>query len=327
MASGCRWALIWAAFQAVSFANAEEALPAVFAKPVPESVADLKEFQAHLLKVLPKMQSATVALRIGDAHGSGVIVSEQGLIMTAGHVSGRPGRRADITLSDGKHVTGWTLGRNRHLDSGLIKIDGDRADWPFCPLVPKSTSGNASSLGDWCVSIGHPGGLQEGRSAPVRLGRVIVVSKRLLQTDCELVGGDSGGPLFNMRGEVVGINSRIGPPLEFNYHVPTAIYQQEWDKLVKAEDMKGTSGALLGISGKADTGGLRITKVYDDEPAARAGVKVNDLLVTFDAEQITDMNVLIEKVGDRVPGEEVVLELLRDGKKISLKVELDMRWD
>lgn len=312
---------------AASWSQAEEPLPSVFTKPVPESVTDLQEFQTHLLKVLPKMQAATVALRIGDAHGSGVFVNEKGLIMTAGHVSGRPGKRADITLSDGRHFTGRTLGRNRHLDSGLIQIDGDRTDWPFCPLVPRPASGNASSLGDWCVSIGHPGGLQEDRPAPVRLGRVIVVSKRLLQTDCELVGGDSGGPLFNMRGEIIGINSRIGQPLEFNYHVPTAIYQQEWDKLLSSEDMKGTSGALLGISGKADTGGLRITRVYDEEPAARAGVKVDDLLVTFDGKPIKDMDQLIAIVGDRVPGEEVVLELLREGKKISLKVELDMRWD
>ncbi len=141
---------------AASWSQAEEPLPPVFTKPVPESVTELQEFQTHLLKVLPKMQAATVALRIGDAHGSGVFVNEKGLIMTAGHVSGRPGKRADITLSDGRHFTGRTLGRNRHLDSGLIQIDGDRTDWPFCPLVPKPASGNASSLGDWCVSIGHP---------------------------------------------------------------------------------------------------------------------------------------------------------------------------
>lgn len=327
MSNGIQWVLICAVLCHAGFASAEEPLPAVFTKAVPESVDDLKELQTHLLKLLPRLQSATVALRIGDAHGSGVIVSENGLIMTAGHVSGRPGRRADITFPDGQHATGRTLGRNRHLDTGLIQIDGDRADWPFSPLVPTATSGNASSLGDWCVSLGHPGGYQAGRSAPVRLGRVIVVSKRLLQTDCELVGGDSGGPLFNMRGEVIGINSRIGQPLNFNYHVPTALFHQEWDKLLKSEDLKGTSGALLGVSGKAETGGLRVTKVYDDEPAARAGVKVDDLLVTFDGKQVKDMNDLIEKVGDRVPGEEVVLELLRDGKKISLKVELDMRWD
>ena len=109
--------------------------------------------------------------------------------------------------------------------------------------------------------------------------------------------------------------------------IATAIFQQEWDKLAKSEDLKGTSGALLGLSGKTETAGLRITKVYSDEPAARAGVQVGDLLVTFDAERVTDMNQLIEKVGDRMPGEEITLELIRDGKKVSLKVELDMRWD
>ncbi len=135
--------------------------PLVFTKPVPESVTELQEFQTHLLKVLPKMQAATVALRIGDAHGSGVFVNEKGLIMTAGHVSGRPGKRADITLSDGRHFTGRTLGRNRHLDSGLIQIDGDRTTGRSARSCPSPPAGNASSLGDWCVSIGHPAGCRK----------------------------------------------------------------------------------------------------------------------------------------------------------------------
>ena len=314
---------------------APPALPEVFAKSAPESVAELKSLEAHIQQLLPRLSAATVAVRIREAHGSGVIVSGSGLIMTAGHVSGSPRRDVEVTLPDGKKVFGRTLGRNSNLDSGLIQIDGTRTDWPHCDLAPRAEGEPTIKLGDWCISMGHPGGYQAGRTAPVRLGRVIVLINRLIQTDCELVGGDSGGPLFNMQGQVIGINSRIGQPLDFNFHVPTRLYQKEWDKLTQSRDLDGSEdldgdgskGALLGLSGQPDTAGLKVTKVYPDEPAAWAGIKEGDLLVTFDAHHITDMTQLIEHVGDKLPGDEVQIELLRDGQKVELTIELDVKWD
>ncbi len=301
-------------------------LPSGFTKSVPESLEDLRSMQAHLQGLLPKLKLATVALRVGQAHGSGVIVSPEGIVMTAGHVSGRPGNSVQITLSDGQLVYGTSLGRNRQLDSGLIKIDQDRTDWPYCPRLPGATEA-APALGDWCIALGHPGGLQKGRTAPVRLGRIAMLGQRLLQTDCELVGGDSGGPLFNMRGEVIAINSRIGQPLEFNYHVPTAVYHKDWDQLARSENVEGHSGALLGLSGAAESKGLRVTKVYENEPASLAGVMVDDILVTIDAKRIGAMQELVDRVGEKMPGDVVTLELLRKGSRIEIEVELDMRWD
>ena len=342
-----RWSSVWGLTLglAVFSAEADEpvaiskpaspaALPEVFSKSAPESVAELKALEAHVQKLLPQLSAATVAVRIHEAHGSGVIVSGSGLIMTAGHVSGRPGREVEVTLPDGKKVYGRTLGRNSNLDSGLIQIEGSRTDWPYCDVVPRGPGESSLQLGDWVISMGHPGGYMEGRTAPVRLGRVIVLINRLIQTDCELVGGDSGGPLFNMQGQVIGINSRIGAPLDFNFHVPTRLYQKEWDKLTQSRDLDGTEdldgdgskGALLGLSGQPDTAGLKVTKVYADEPAAWAGIQVGDLLVTFDSQRISDMTQLIERVGDKLPGDEVHLELLRNGTKVELTVELDVKW-
>lgn len=343
----CLWVLAfgWGAFAAwadepvVTLKPASDSLPEVFSKSVPESVNDLKAFESHLKQLLPRLNAATVALRIRDAHGSGVIVSASGLVMTAGHVSGRPGRDVEITLTDGRRVFGRTLGRNNNLDSGLIQIVGDRADWPFCPLVPQTADFPPAKLGDWCISLGHPGGYQVGRTAPVRLGRVVLLTNRLIQTDCELVGGDSGGPLFNMRGEVIGINSRIGQPLEFNFHVPTRVYQEEWGPLTLSEEIDWAKdrdadrnvstkhGALLGLSGKTDAAGLKVSKIYPDEPAAWAGIQVDDILVTFDAQRVTDMTQLQEQVRKHLPGDEVRIELLRAGEKVEFTVELDVTWD
>src|SRR5205807_1727365 len=89
--------------------------------------------------------------------------------------------------------------------------------------------------GQWVITVGHPGGFRPDRSPPVRLGRVIESTKSLVRTDCTIVGGDSGGPLFDMTGKVVGIHSRIGAPLSANIHVPVDTYRDTWDRLVKGE--------------------------------------------------------------------------------------------
>ncbi len=79
---------------------------------------------------------------------------------------------------------------------------------------------NPPRIGDWVFSLGHGGGLDEERGAMVRLGRVVSLKHEAIQTDCKLIRGDSGGPLFNMNGELIGINSRVGTKLEDNLHVP-----------------------------------------------------------------------------------------------------------
>ena len=95
-----------------------------------------------------------------------------------------------------------------------------------------TSSVNCLNSSAWCIAIGHPGGYKLGRTPVVRVGRILDVGKAMIQTDCTLVGGDSGGPLFDMFGRVIGINSRIGPNINYNIHVPVDTYHDTWDKLV-----------------------------------------------------------------------------------------------
>src|SRR6185295_19283905 len=116
-----------------------------------------------------------------------------------------------LTFPDGKQVKGKALGANTGTDSGLIKIT-DEGKYPYCEM------GNSADLkkDQWCVAIGHPGGLKPNRTPPVRLGRINGLPGKAeadkvvwVTTECTLVGGDSGGPLFDMNGRVIGIHSRI----------------------------------------------------------------------------------------------------------------------
>src|SRR5205807_4246056 len=99
---------------------------------------------------------------------------------------------------------------------------------------------------DWCVVTGHPGGFRPGRSPVVRVGRILELNltspRAYLRTDCTLVGGDSGGPLFDMHGRVIGIHSRIGGSITANLHVPVDTYRETWDRLVKGERWGGGIG-------------------------------------------------------------------------------------
>jgi S1-C subfamily serine protease len=212
-------------------------LPAVFSKDQPDSVDDLKAIEAHVRRELEKITPAVVGVRIGNAQGSGVIVTKDGYVLTAGHVSGKPGRDAVIILPNGEMVKAKTLGSKGDIDSGMLKILGSR-EWPFVEM------GKSENLkkGSWVLAIGHPGGFRPNRTPVVRLGRVLFTNEFVIRSDCTIVGGDSGGPLFDMNGQVVGIHSRIGGSITENIHVPILTYRKTWDRLAKGDVWGGTLG-------------------------------------------------------------------------------------
>jgi len=179
---------------------------AVFSKPVPVGIEDLRIIENRVKAIVKQLQRATVGVRNGRAAGSGVIVSKDGFVLTAAHVCAEPGRNVTLFLSDGRRVKGKTLGTfHGGIDAGLIKIT-EKGNWPVAEM------GNSKKLkvGDWCIATGHPGGFDKDRAPVVRLGRIVLKRRGIIQTDCTIVGGDSGGPLFDIDGKVIGINSRIG---------------------------------------------------------------------------------------------------------------------
>jgi serine protease Do len=178
-----------------------------------ESVEDLRTLEARIREVADRARPSVVLLRLagddGLSSGSGVVITPDGLVVTCGHVGEAAGRRVRATLADGTTLTGRTLGQADigMLDCGLVQLDTEGADLQTSPL------GSSSDLapGDWLVTIGYTQGPpQSARPALVRAGRVLRCDRDELLFDAPIDSGDSGGPSFNLRGEVVGINSRCG---------------------------------------------------------------------------------------------------------------------
>lgn len=206
-------------------------LVSVFDKPNPETHHDLLTLQQAVAKVAADVLPATVGIELqpGRSHeramGSGVVISADGLILTAAHVISEPDRQVIVRFPDGRTARAVSLGLHTRADGGMVKIV-EEGPWPFVPVIDKS---NAPDVGQWCVATGHPRGFQKDRSPPVRLGRVVDISDNVLRTDCTITGGDSGGPLFDMQGRVIGIHSRITQSFTENYHVPALAFREAWD--------------------------------------------------------------------------------------------------
>jgi len=304
-------------------------LPAALSKPAPESVEDLKAIQAHVRKVIEKVTPAVVGVRIGGASGSGVIVSADGYVLTAGHVSGKPDRTAILILPDGREVKAKALGSNRTIDSGMFKIT-DEGKWPFAEM------GKSAELkkGQWCITMGHPGGYRPGRRPPVRVGRILSASDSLIQTDCTLVGGDSGGPVFDMNGKVIGINSRIGPTITANIHVPVDTYHDTWARLTKGETWgsgfgsdRPADGPFLGVEIDFEAAGCRIAKIVENSAAEKAGLKADDVILEFNGAKLSEPTDLRIQMAKKKTGDKVTLKIQRDSKTLSVELTLGKRPD
>lgn len=304
-------------------------------KPAPfkatlDNVDDLRALQARVKTVLAKVAPAVVGLRVGGGQGSGVIISGDGYVLTAGHVASAPGRDVAVILADGRIVRGKTLGVNYGVDSGLVKITDKPprdSNWPSADL------GNSAQLqkGGWCVALGHPGGYKAGRTPPLRLGRILDTRGAFVRTDCTLVGGDSGGPLFDLDGRVIGIHSRIGQTLNDNMHVPVDTYRDTWARLAKGEawgaNFLGTrAGApYLGLQVDGEAPDCRVGEVFPNGPAEAAGLKQGDVIATFAGQKVVNFGELQLLLAKQKPGDEVPVEIKRDGEKVKLKVTIGKR--
>ncbi len=306
-------------------------LPLVAREPS-RNLEDLARLEAKVKDVSRKVLPATVALlseRTGSS-GSGVITTEDGLILTAAHVV-QGAEELLVVFPDGKQVPGKVLGANYSKDIAMVKI-AKSGKWPYAEM---GTSEDLAA-GDWVVALGHSAGFDASRPPPVRFGRVISEGPgNFLTTDCTLIGGDSGGPLFDLSGRIVGIHSSIGQSLTNNNHAGIDGFREDWKRIHAGE----TWGALslnpfanpempvLGIGMAMARGikGVIVESVVHGSPAAAAGVRPGDLIRSLDGSAVRDGAELLQLLAKRQAGDLVKLGVLRDRDSLDMNVTLKRR--
>lgn len=289
----------------------------------PTSIEQFRLLEIQQQRVSDSARNCTVSVRIGPAQGCGVIITGSGYVLTAAHVAMRPGKRAEILLSDGRSLRGTTLGMNRHVDGGLIRIDPDQNEGKPWPHATLGTSANLA-VGMWCVATGHPGGYDRDRGPVTRVGRILQVREGAITTDCALIGGDSGGPLFDLEGKLIAVHSRIGNDVADNLHVPVDHYDSSWDRLANGEAWGYLPGfrPVLGVTGQPDLDEARIVQVRPGSPAEAAGLRPEDVVVRFGETEITDFESLRSAVADTMPGERLSLLIRREDERLRVDVEI-----
>lgn len=268
--------------------------------------------QDHVQRVVEIVSRSVVGIVAGASAGSGVIVSADGLVLTAGHVI-RGQKEITVLLPDGTRLPAKTLGSNQTFDTGMAQITAP-GPHPFSPI------GRSDDLreGAWCLSLGQPLGFDLRRRPPVRLGRVLQNPPHALQTDCTIVSGDSGGPLFDLAGQVIGVHSRIGSGLTENIHIPIQDYTDEWESLLEGKvwgalfrSMGDPNAPYLGARpGKGE--GAIVGMVIPNGPAARAGLLDGDQILSFGAVPIRTFTDIAAELARRSPGDSLMVEVLRE---------------
>jgi serine protease Do len=265
---------------------------------------------------------------VQHAQGSGFLISADGLVLTNAHVVDGA-KEVTVKLSDHREFKAKVLGADRSSDIAVLRIDGHD--------LPSVTLGDSDQLGvgDYVLAIGEPFGLEETATAGIvsAKGRSLPGDGYVpfIQTDAAVNPGNSGGPLFDAGGTVVGINAQIysnsGGFQGVSFAIPINLAMQVKDQIVKTGKV---AHARLGVevqpldqslaeSFKLKTpNGALVAKVVPDSAAAQAGIQVGDVILKFNGASILDAGQLSQRVGVMTPGDKATLEIWRDGKSLSL---------
>lgn len=294
-------------------------------------------------EVLSKIEPATVAVSVdggvlaGGSAGTGFIYSEDGVVVTNNHVVEGMKEKIDVTLGDGRTFDAVLLGRDPLEDLAVLKIDATG--------LPTAKLGSSSKMqvGDDVIAIGNAlaleGGLSVTRGIISGLGRTIDTElnfelEGIIQTDAAINRGNSGGPLVNSNGEVIGINTAIANPA-YAQNVGFAIAIDRAKPVI--EDLrkgKDRKIAFLGVAAQdvnerlvreldlKVTEGALVVEIQASSPAASSDLALNDVIVKIDDQQIKTANDMVSEIRSKKPGDKITITYNRNGKEKSTKVTL-----
>ena len=279
--------------------------------------------------------------REAQSLGSGFIISADGYVVTNNHVITAEGKgeveSITITMANGDEYPAKLIGKDAASDLAVLKINAGK-DMPFV----KFGDSRDARVGDWIIAIGNPFGL----GGTVTSGIISAVYRntgaggaydRYLQTDAAINRGNSGGPLFNVDGEVIGVNTSIlsptGGSIGIGFSMASNVVSNVVDQLREyGETRRGWLGVriqdvtdeLAQAMDLPEARGAMVTDVPDG-PAAEAGMKQGDVILSFDGKDVDDTRGLVRQVGNTAVGKAVRVTVFRDGKNETLRVTLGRR--
>jgi serine protease Do len=289
------------------------------------ALGDLMSVQSRVMENHTRALQALVAIECNGGTASGVIISPEGLVLTAAHVVNQAKRKTKITLHNGKTVEGTSLGLDTATDAAMVQLPAPAKAWPYVSISREVLD---LKTGQWCFALGNPGGWDPARGPVLRVGRIVKIAPNMLQSDCVLMGGDSGGALFNLNGEVIGVHSQIWKGRDQNLHVSMAPFLRSWDALKKGEvitEWQQGSGGWIGLSTSASTAGVCVQAIAPDSPAQNAGLKEGDIILSVNNRKLTVPADFSETIRYRRAGELVTLKVKSAEVERVLEVKLAKR--
>jgi serine protease Do len=269
------------------------------------------------------------------AQGSGFIVAADGFILTNNHLVGQAEEIA-VQLGDGRKFTGKIVGTDPETDVAVIRIAAENL--PYVELANSDTL----EVGEWVIAIGNPFGLSHTVTAGIvsakgRNQMGVANYEDFIQTDAAINFGNSGGPLLNLDGKAVGINTAIigpGGNIGIGLAIPITMAKMVYEQLkdggkvvrgylgVEIDNLEAGMGEFFGAQNGR---GAVVMKVLEDSAAAKGGIKADDIIVELEGEPVATANDLMNRVAMHKPGSQIDLVILRDGKRKTITITLDKR--
>jgi serine protease Do len=287
------------------------------------------EFFKRFNGPMPQMPRGEAPSR---GQGSGFIVNKDGVILTNAHVvSGA--KEVDVKLTDKREFKAKVLGVDRQTDVAVLKIEAH--DLPVVTLGdPKECN-----VGDWVLAIGSPFGSENTVTAGIISAKARALPDEsyvpFIQTDVAVNPGNSGGPLFNMKGEVIGINSQIfsrtGGYQGLSFSIPIDVAVKVQDQLVQhgkvtrgriGVTIQGVNQALADSFGLKEPGGALVSQVEKGGPADKAGIEPGDVIVKVNGKAVQDSSELPAQIADLKPGVSASREIVRKGTTKNVEVTI-----
>jgi len=307
----------------------DDARPAEAASARPASSRAATSRALSVREIFRRAAPGVVVIRAGESEvGTGFVIDEQGRIVTNYHVV-QGADEVSVGFGDDDPVAADVVGADPSTDIALLDVDVPAGDLTALPLGELADV----HVGDEVVAIGSPFGLDRTLTTGVvsGLGRRIEAPdgfpiRNVIQTDAALNSGNSGGPLLNLDGEVIGINSQIetrtGGNVGIGYAVPVDTIRTVVDRLLRDGEVKH---AFLGIAMEENDDGVLVEEVQFGSPAADAGVREGDVITAAGGERADSPDDLADIVGERQPGDELELEIHRGDVEETVTVTLGER--